>query len=876
MSDARTDKAAAPHDLGLADVFPDILSLLRTRAARDPAAIAIDDVTSGPRSYSALLHRVEALAAHFKSHAAGDRPRIGIVMPNGAELSEALLAATVVGTALPFNPAYTGPEFESYFAETEIGFLVSVTAFAPLARKAAQRLGITVLDIDALPADTPLADLHPPAPDDIAMVLLTSGSTGRAKRVPLSHRNVCTGARDVSVSLQLSPHDRCLSMWELFHVGGLVDLLLAPLHSGGTVIATAGFDAGRFFDLLAERKPTWFQAVPTALGELRLLAARNGYSADDHSLRFLRSVAAALSPALMAEIGALFRVPVLQTFGMTEASPLICSTGFDAADRLAGSVGRSCGTEIGIFNDHWQRQPFGIEGEVAIRGPNVFSGYEADPAANEAAFRDGWFRTGDLGRTDAKGRLFLTGRIKELVNRGGEKINLAEVDSALLTHPAVFEAASFPVPHRTLGEDIAAAVVLRPDASSTAEDIRQTLSDRLAAFKIPRQIVFMTALPRNAVGKIDRRQLATDALAQIEKAATAGAANATDMEARIASVWARELALPSVGPKDDFVQLGGDSLSALRVLLAVEAETGLALPDDILSRIGTVRDMAKLLLTKGTPRRSEQAQVAGSVTPEEVRQIQAIVSMGKIPVLREGSSFKVINPNGQKKPLIWFFNRPATEMLVLRDMFPSDRPLYGGFSGGKIIEMDDASMARLARHYVAELLREFPDGGFVLGGNCKGARLAWEVAQQIEQAGAKVDCLCMLEYSSSDLHRFHRPMLLMFGKQSRQKAYKAINWGDAGWDRAFNVPPTVSWVDGTHGGFFRSDTTQRFLAILCDFLDGRQRTEDTLDTPQGRRILKIHRNWLFFHLYRTAYKLSVRLRHGRPVRYDPFTGEAQV
>ncbi len=865
----------ANHGFGLADAFPDILTMLRARAVRDPDAIAIEDVTTGPRSYSALLARVEGLAAHLKSRSGQGRPRIGIVMPNGAELSEVLLAATVVGTALPFNPAYTAPEWESYFAETGIGLLVTVSGFAALARKTAQRSGITVLDVDMLPADTPQVDLHPPAPDDTAMVLLTSGSTGRAKRVPLSHRNVCTGARDVSLSLNLSPQDRCLSMWELFHVGGLVDLLLAPLHSGGTVIATTGFDATRFFDLLAKRKPTWFQAVPTALGELRLLAGHDATVVESHSLRFLRSVAAALSPALMAEIETLFRVPVLQTFGMTEASPLICSTGFAAADRIPGSVGRSCGTEIGVFDDDWQHQPRGSEGELAIRGPNVFSGYEADPAANEAAFRGGWFRTGDLGRIDAEGRLFLTGRIKELVNRGGEKINLREVDDALLAHPAVDEAAAFPVPHRTLGEDVTAAVVLRPGATATAEDLRQALSDRLAAFKIPRQIIFLSSLPRNAVGKIDRRQLAADALTQIEKSAAAGVADATDAEVRIAAVWARELGLPRVGPEEDFVRLGGDSLSALRVLLAVEAESGLALPNDILSRIGTVRGMAKLLSTEGKARPASHAPVADSVTVEEARQIQAIVSMGKIPVLREGSAFKVINRNGPKQPLIWFFNRPATEMLVLGDLFPSDRPLYGGFSGGKIIDMDDASMARLARHYVAELLREFPEGDFILGGNCKGARLAWEVARQIEQKGRTVSRLCLLEYSSAELHAFPKPLLLMFGKQSRQKAYKAINWGDAGWETAFITSPVVSWVDGAHGGFFRSDTTKRFLAVLCDFLDETPRTEGTLQSTSGRRVLKIHRNWLLFNLYRLVYKLGVRVRHGRPVRYDPFTGEAQ-
>ncbi len=875
MPETVTPDIPFPSNPARADAFPDILSLLRGRALADPKATAIEDAATGAvQSYGALLRRVEILAGQIAARSGTvGRPRIAIVMPNGGAFSEVLLAVAVVGTALPFNPAFTEAEFESYFLETELDLLVTVTGYAPIARRVAQRLGIQTLDLDSLPKDAPIPDLPPPSPDDVALVLLTSGSTGRAKRVPLSHRNVCTAARDVSVSLHLAPEDRCLSMWELFHVGGLVDLLLAPLHSGGTVIATSGFDATKFFDLLSQRRPTWFQAVPTALGELGLVAARNGYDAGGQSLRFLRSVAAALSPSLMAEIETLFRVPVLQTFGMTEASPLICSTGFDASDRLPGSVGRSCGTEISIFDANWTQQGRGVEGEVAIRGPNVFSGYEADPAANEAAFRDGWFRTGDLGRVDAEGRLFLTGRIKELVNRGGEKVNLREVDDALLAHQAVYEAAAFPVPHRNLGEDVAAAVVLRPNAVITATELRQALASRLAAFKIPRQIIFLTALPRNAVGKIDRRQLATVALADTGTDAHPPAAPETTLETQLASIWARELGVASVGLDADFVRLGGDSLAALRVLLAVETETGLSLPDDVLSRLSTIRDMAKMLVSEG--KSPSAAPAAVGITHEELRQIQAVISIGKIPVLRPGSTFKVINSAGTKPPLIWFFNRPATEMHVLQQSMPPDRPVYGGFSGGKLFDMDDAPMERLAQHYAAELLREFPTGAYVLGGNCKGARVAWEVAKLLDQAGRKVDRLCLLEYSHRNLHHFASPMLLMFGKHSRQKAYRPIGWGETGWQSAFAVPPVVSWINGTHGGFFRSDTTALFVETLCAFLDGHPKIDGTLGSPDGRRVMKIHGSWLRFNLFRAFYKVSVRLRHGRRIRYDPFTGEAR-
>ena len=261
----------------LAQAFPDILSLLRSRALVCPQGVAIEDVDGMSCSYADLLYRIERLALHLAGHVPGQgRARIGIVLPNGAIMSQTLLAVTLVGAALPFNPGYTLHEFESYFAETDIGLLVTVGDFAPLAQQAARTLGIALLDIAQPMADAPTGGLALPDPDDTAMVLLTSGSTGKAKRVPLTHRNVCTSARDVGLSLRLTPTDRCLSMWELYHVGGLVDLLLAPLHSGGAVIATRGFDAARFFDNVAQYRPTWFQAVPTALGEIALLAKRDG------------------------------------------------------------------------------------------------------------------------------------------------------------------------------------------------------------------------------------------------------------------------------------------------------------------------------------------------------------------------------------------------------------------------------------------------------------------------------------------------------------------------------------------------------------------------------------------------------------------------
>ncbi|MEM9108392.1 MAG: AMP-binding protein, partial [Pseudomonadota bacterium] len=407
---------------------------------------------------------------------------------------------------------------------------------------------------------------------------------------PLSHRNVCTSAQDVCRSIDLSVDDRCLCMWEQYHIGGLVDLLLAPLLSGGCIITTKGFDAEKFFELLEDRKPTWYQAVPTTLNELVNHAGRSGLECSDSSLRFVRSVAAALAPSLMADVEGLFGVPVIQTFGMTEAGPLVASTSL-TEKRKPGSVGRSCGTDIRIFGPEGQPLEQGLDGEVAIRGSNVFAGYEDDEEANKISFRGDWFHTGDTGHIDADGELFLTGRIKQLINRGGEKINPQEVDDALLEHPQVDEAAVFTVPHKTLGEDIAAAVVLKEPISAVA--LRAYLADRISSFKIPGQITFVDRLPRNPVGKIDRLALASVATAERAKSGHVPPRN--EIEAYLVRLWSQELSQDVVGIHDDFSALGGDSLSSMRILIALEEAVEGALPEEIITSFSTIASLAEAM-----------------------------------------------------------------------------------------------------------------------------------------------------------------------------------------------------------------------------------------------------------------------------------------
>ncbi|MCE9630542.1 MAG: non-ribosomal peptide synthetase [Planctomycetia bacterium] len=588
------------------DRFVDIPTLLVTRGRTHATRSAIETPAGAVLTYAELAARVAVIAtglAAARIRSRRRRPRIAIVMPNGADLAVALLGVTAVGEAAPFNPASTASELDLYFRNTGVD--------AVLVRADANGAAVAVAEASGLPLlrltprleiagfEQPAAELPPAAADDIALVLLTSGSTGRPKIVPLTHRNVCVSAGDVSRSMQLTEHDCCLCMWEQYHVGGLVDLLLAPLSTGGQVIVTAGFDAADFFKLLHAKSPTWFQGVPTTLNELVLSARRTGVVTKASSLRLVRSVAAALPPTLMHELEASFGVPVIQTFGMTEAGPLITSTPLPPGERVPGSVGATCGPEIRIVPGA-APTPDGVPdgrlvGEVAIRGPNVFAGYENDAEANQKAFRDGWFLTGDMGFLDAAGNLHLTGRIKQLINRGGEKINPQEVDDAILCHPAVAEAATVAVPHKTLGEDVAAAVVLK--SATTADDLRRFLETRIAAFKIPRQLLVLDRLPRNPVGKLDK--IAISGVLAAACAETGHVAPRTRLEALIAGIWEQELGIPAVGVHDDFATIGGDSLSSVRILLAVEQAVGSRVPQAVFAHASTIATIAAKLGAAG-------------------------------------------------------------------------------------------------------------------------------------------------------------------------------------------------------------------------------------------------------------------------------------
>ncbi len=483
-----------------------LLDLIRSIPAEKTAVVLPEhDIRV---SYGELREQVEALAESLAAAGVGRGDRVGIALANGLPMIVSFLAATTAGTAAPLNPAYKEDELRFYLDDTRAKVLILPPTGAEEARRAAgDRLPILTIEMDAaghISASSPgRKAVTPPSIDDVALILHTSGSTGRPKRVPLAHKNLSISAQNVARSYALTGEDVAMCVMPLFHVHGLVASTLATLTTGGTIVVPGKFNPLSFWRTAKDFGVTWYSAVPT-IHQLLLARAdpKTGRPAGSERLRFIRSCSASLPPQVMHDLEAAFGAPVLEAYGMTEAAHQMASNPLPPAERRPGSVGMGTDVRISIMDANGAHLAAGQRGEIVIQGPNVISGYENNPEANATSFTDGWFRTGDQGFLDDKGYLTLVARIKELINRGGEKISPREIDEVLLAHPAVAEAVCFGVPHPMWGEEVEAAVVVREPVASA--DLLAFCRARLSDFKRPKQIHITETIPRTATGKIQR------------------------------------------------------------------------------------------------------------------------------------------------------------------------------------------------------------------------------------------------------------------------------------------------------------------------------------------------------------------------------------
>ena len=567
--------------------------------------VALLSEESDPITHSVLHHCVVGLRGDLRRFGVGRGDRVAILLPQGPGLALAFLAVAASATAAPLNPASSAAELETTLLELQPRALILARDSVAEARSVAMRLGVAVLDLDPNargagrpgfcgtgPSPAPAAD-NDAVPSDVALVLNTSGTTSRPKRVPLSHANLLASAGAIRRTLGLGPGDRGLCVMPLFHIHGLIAGLLAPLGAGGSVVCAPAFNPDRFLEQLARWTPTWYTAVPTMhQAILARVRAQSGWSAPA-TLRLIRSSSSALPPPVMVGLEAAVGVPVIESYGMTEASHQMASNPLPPGVRKPGSVGPAAGPEIAILGSEGQWAPPEVRGEVVIRGPGVTRGYENLPAGAPSPFHEGWFRTGDQGYLDPDGYLFLTGRLKELINRGGEKITPREIDEVLLEFPGVAQAVAFAVPHDSLGEDVAAAVVPVPGVRLEEPALREFAFSRLAAFKVPSRVLVVPDLPKGPSGKVQRIGLAK---AFARELVSEFVSPESVEEREVAEIFRQVLGCDRVGRNDNFFSAGGDSLKATQAVNRLQQALGFEIPVATVFRHPTPALLAEALV----------------------------------------------------------------------------------------------------------------------------------------------------------------------------------------------------------------------------------------------------------------------------------------
>jgi acyl-CoA synthetase (AMP-forming)/AMP-acid ligase II len=550
--------------------------LLALKGQSRPDCLAFQSADAVDLDYQSLLININEFIQSLEKLGIRPDDPVAFIADNTPGTSVIALSLMSHAIAIPINPDFKQTELEHLFSNIPVKAILvpsllrqSIGALWERKQTAVIEYSIDKwnieVDSDVTVLEKSQGDISNIIPDDTALILQTSGSTAAPKFVPLSHNNILSAADNVIRSLSLTKNDKCLHMLPMFHVGGLVDVLLAPLLAGGSVVFNKGFDVNNFFKMNREFHPTWTQTVPAMLKEIMEVAIKSDIKPADYPLRFIRSVSAPLPKELYQSASKVFSSSIVEIYGMTECAGVISSSPIDYRAQKMGSVGTTAGPEIRIIDEQNQTAVCGQTGEIQIRGDSIMKGYLATSDKYEKpGLVDGWFGTGDLGHLDEDGYLFITGRLKDIINRGGEKISPTEIDQLMMQHPLVMDAASFPVQHPSLGEDVGLALVITPGEMVTQPEIKDFLRKELAYFKIPRLIYFVDDIPRTN-GKLKRHILAEQFVepgSNPEDQQANSASPQSSLTKELIALWSEVLEMDDISPDGDFFFLGGDSLSA--------------------------------------------------------------------------------------------------------------------------------------------------------------------------------------------------------------------------------------------------------------------------------------------------------------------------
>jgi acyl-CoA synthetase (AMP-forming)/AMP-acid ligase II/thioesterase domain-containing protein/acyl carrier protein len=706
-----------------------ICDLIRQWAGVKPDAPALISDSAAPLTYARLAQVMDATRDSLNRSGFGRGDRIGILHSGGADMMSVILGVMSGATAVPLNPKFSESELAFHIRNSGVKALLAETRLGTPAAAVADSLGIPILEIrrgdPAITGDIAVEARAVTRPvtggsalfEDVALVMATSGSTSIGKVVPLRWRQCMTRRHRNMVRFKRGPDD-CCYIFKPFYYHSAVGNCMDGLYCGARTLISPHLDTDRFLPNLISHQVTWMSCGPAFLRALRDSMDGRDKTLDGHRLRYICCGTSRLDPAFADELESLLGVPVLESYATTETGRLAYNP-LPPDRRKHGTVGVTCPEEVAIMAPDGTLLGPGERGEIVGRGDQVFEGYENDAAANGAGFVDGWFRTGDEGFLDEEGYLTLTGRIKEMINRGGDKVSPAEVDAVLISHPDVCEAASFPIPHETLGEEVAAAVVLAPGAEVDAQALKRYLLGTLLHFKVPRRFVFVDEIPKDASGKVRRHELAKALDADTLPAPSGGDEAGrvpSPLEARLQTLWAKALKLDHVGLDEDFFLLGGDSLKAVDLFLTIERDLQRRLPVGALFEAATVAEMAGLV---------EKEKPPGCLVP--------IRTTGDRP------PFFCVHGNGGE--VIGFY--PLSKHLG------SGQPFYGLQSvgwDGKVVPF--TSSEDMVAHYLAEIRKVQPRGPYYLGGYSFGGRIAVYMARQLRAEGEDIALLAILDSSS--------------------------------------------------------------------------------------------------------------------------------
>jgi acyl-CoA synthetase (AMP-forming)/AMP-acid ligase II/thioesterase domain-containing protein len=728
---------------------------IRRRAEQRPNHAAVASSSFGPLSYRQLQGVIDQARVDLRRIGFGRNARIAIAIPNGPPAALAVVAVACSAASIPCDPRQPAREIAQRFDAIRPDAVLLMNESDSAARQVAEQKGLTI--IEAAPSGGSALDFciikpqgraraAPNAPDEPdpnapAFILQTSGTAAEPKLIPYSHSNMLAAAARVQDWFNLTPQDRCLSVSPLFYSHGLKVTLFTPLLSGGTVVFPTDafkFDYSEWFEIL---RPTWYSAGPTLHRLILDQTQIRADAANKHSLRFVLSGGAPLPQSVQEGLQRAFCVPVVEHYGSSEAAQISANLPYPGRSK-PGTCGIPPAGTILVVGDDGGRLPSGERGEILVGGPTVISGYLNAPELNRDSFVNGWFRSGDIGSLDEDGFLTLHNRKSDLINRGGEKISPVEVDEALMRHPAVAEAAAFGVPHPRLGQDIAAAVVLRAGARTSPIELRKFLHDQVAPFKVPRRIVIRDQLPKGTTGKVLRRRL-TDSWEENAPVVTNVAALGTEKKSvdtelsnKLKEIWGRLLKVELHSPDDDFFEMGGDSLLATEMLVELELLTGKTIPSSILFEATTIRQLARKL--------SEQGDL-------------------------ELKNLVPIHAGGSQWPLIYFhgnYFRFGASAIKLAQLLGSEQPLFVIAPHGIEEEAIPPSIEAMAADRLQLILNAQPKGPYRLGGKCIGGIVAFEVARMLIAAGKEVEMVVMLD---SPTINALRSMQLLFSTIRRAK-----------------------------------------------------------------------------------------------------------